>query len=356
MNEELLTYYIEHVDTLQFTSELETLDKISDQLIKEYYMEAAVSFDPLDDLHNEKEPKKERRYAKHANDVIKDDGHVPTINKIGDWFQRIVTLIVTYFTNHHIEKTINKLRESKTVQQNNVFEGIVIDEKWYKENIEEPLNLIHNQYIQQLIILSDDNEIQTLDKMQEIFNNRPASGRPVKFHRDVTIIRQRLHDSSKELNKLTAVKDGNVGSPETGPFRHAHNYQKDDEGDLQYMSDRGIARNVPEVGRRRLNEGRGPARNLTTLLDHMGTSNGDIKKDLKDLRKSIPAVRRRARQLMAWDLDRSTQHRHVCEMYVHFVTDLMRSYMYITLMFVRILDWLKFTLGMEHGPAKTKET
>ena len=121
MTEEILTT-LEDLGDLQLESELMTLDKLGIQLVKEYYMEEA-------DIFQEGGSSNKKRH----NETIQDDGHVPTINRIIDWFARIINRIRSHFLSAHADKLARRIRNLDNYKKNDVFEGIMVDYKWYKE-------------------------------------------------------------------------------------------------------------------------------------------------------------------------------------------------------------------------------
>jgi hypothetical protein len=360
MNEEILSY-IESVTDQQFLCEMETLDKLGEQLVKEYQLGSVMM------ITEASEGDKEEKYIHKSEKTISDEGKISTITKIGDWFKRIIIRIHSHFAKGHIEKTLEKIQRLPVYEQNKVFEGIMIDEEWYKDNIEESLQKFHSQYVPTFVTVSNENPTDRTNKMNQVFSHghrSKYSNFSVRFCREVMNERQKLADSYKELNRLTAVKDGNVGT--AGPFRHRRNVYKNDEDEVDQIIKAGgmtIHRsNDPE--RYRLtkdsdriesrNATRGPARNLGSLLNHITAANKWISEDLKQLRESIPIVKQHAKDLIETNAHESDLIKQERDMYVHFVTDISRCLMYISFMLVKIVDWMRWTLGQEHDPTPMK--
>ena len=362
MNEEILSY-IESVTDQQFLCEMETLDKLGEQLVKEYQLGSVMM------ITEASETEKEEKYAHKSEKTISDEGKISTITKIGDWFKRIIIRIHSHFAKGHIKKTLEKIKNLPAYEQNKVFEGIMIDEKWYKDNIEESLNSFHNDFVPTFVTVSTESGgVNRQLKMGRVFGDARTRRDTitVELCRSTMNERQKLADSYKELSKLTAVKDGNVGT--AGPFRHRRNVYKNDEDEVDAVIASGGINEVSPSGRRtirsrvnkdasyiqsKINE-RGPARNLSSLLDHISAANDFISEDLKKLRESIPIVKQHAKDLMEQDVNDSERVRHRQDMYVHLVTDISRCLMYISFMLVKIVDWMRWTLGQEHDPTPMK--
>lgn len=360
MNEEILSY-IESVTDQQFLCEMETLDKLGEQLVKEYQLESVMM------ITEASEAEKEEKYAHKSEKTISDEGKISTITKIGDWFKRIIIRIQSHFAKGHIKKTLEKIRNLPAYEQNKVFEGIMIDEEWYKDNIEESLNSFHNDFVPTFVTVSTESGgVNRQLKMGRVFGDARTRHDTITVEkcREIMNQRQKLADSYKELNKLTAVNDGNVGT--AGPFRHRRNVYKNDEDEVNQIINAGGMtihhRNDPERYRFTKNSNsiesknaeRGPARNLNSLLDHISAANDFISEDIKKLRESIPIVKQHAKDLMEQNVNDSERVRHRQDMYVHFVTDISRCLMYISFMLVKIVDWMRWTLGQEHDPTPMK--
>jgi hypothetical protein len=360
MNEEILGY-IESVTDQQFLCEMETLDKLGEQLVKEYQLGSVMM------ITEASEAEKEEKYAHKSKKTISNEGKISTITKIGDWFKRIIIRIQSHFAKGHIKKTLEKIKNLPAYEQNKVFEGIMIDEKWYKDNIEESLNSFHNDFVPTFVTVSTESGgVNRQLKMGRVFGDARTRGDTitVELCRSTMNERQKLADSYKELNKLTAVNDGNVGT--AGPFRHRRNVYKNDEDEVDQIIKAGgmnvqhptdperytNTKDRNEIESR--NAERGPARNLNSLLDHISAANDFISEDIKKLRESIPIVKQHAKDLMEQNVNDSERVRHRQNMYVHLVTDISRCLMYISFMLVKIVDWMRWTLGQEHDPTPMK--
>jgi ribosomal protein S17E len=80
----------------QFDTEIEILKAVGDELIKEYFLEL------------------EGVYIEESASIPNiETEKVPAIQKIGDWFKRIINRIVAYITSKRVRKMIEKITESK---------------------------------------------------------------------------------------------------------------------------------------------------------------------------------------------------------------------------------------------------
>ena len=337
-----MMHYIEAVASEQLCSELETLDKLGIQLVKEFYLETVSNIfqeDTADDKRN-----------KHANDTIKDDGSVSTIAKIGDWFARIIVKIVNYFARSKSKKLVKKIRSLPALEQNRVFEALFVDENWYNENVEDHINRIHNKHIPTLIRTKNDDDVTTAMKTRHVFGIGGSTGEfHVKVRREVMRDREELQDAWKEISRF----DTSINENE-GPLKHRKMIFKNDQDDIQGYKNQGHRDGMTDEMIEGENRKRGHARNIESFLDHIENCNVILEKDLKDLKESIPLVKKTAKELMDADMNQREQIKRAQESYVHFVTDLSRSIMYITQIQVKILGWLRWTLGQDHNP-KTKD-
>ena len=335
-------YYIESVASDQLCSELETLDKLGIQLVKEFYLESIPKMF--------QEDAKDEKQNKHAKDTIKDDGSVSTIAKIGDWFARIIVQIVNYFARSKSKKLIKKIRSLPAMEQNRVFEALFVDEKWYNENVVEHIQILHERYVKIIVRNKDDDDIQTATKTRHVFGIGGATTAfSVDTRRRVMKQREELQDAWKEINQFhTSINE------DEGPLKHRKMIYKNDQDDIQDYKNQGYRDGMTDEMIEGENRKRGPARNLNSFLDHVENCNVILEKDLRDLKESIPLVKKTAKELMNADMNERENIKRAQESYVHFVTDLSRSIMYITQIQVKILGWLRWTLGQDHNP-KTKD-
>lgn len=369
MTEEILET-IESLEEIQLESELMTLDKLGVQLVKEYYMEELNVFQESGNTSRKK------------HETVQDDGHVPTINRIIDWFVRIINRIRSHFLRSHADRLIKRIRKLDRYEMANVFEGVMVDEKWYKENVSDVLGLrdannhhAHgsglnlgsttalangrgygpkNDTLLFYLALLVPNMVNSagLDPVTKVFDHRLDFTRVA---RSIGKLREKLQDSAEEIGRLSSVN-------ENGPLKHRHHIGKDSDTDVALMKARGdnddyVNRNAPGMHLRLLqaNHERGEARNVEVFLDSISVTNDVIKNALDLIHKGIPEMRKQANQLASQNLNRSRDIQRRQEAYTHAMTDLGRALMYVTQIQVTILQWMRWTLGPEHGSNSVKD-
>lgn len=377
MTEEILTT-LEDLGDIQLESELMTLDKLGIQLVKEYYMEEA-------DIFQEGGGSKNNR----RHETIQDDGHVPTIHRIIDWFARIINRIRSHFLSAHADRLARRIRNLDNYKKNDVFEGIMVDYKWYKENVSDVIGLndigkhhsngsginfgqprlsaggnVHTSHMGgpkddtlmfYMIIFVPNNSVASangIDASTAVFDQRNDF---VKIARNIGKLREKLQDSYDEIRHLNSVNNH-------GPLKHRHDIGKDSDVDIELAKARGDNgnyvdhNNAGEILKMKAEHAkRGDARNVDVFLDSIIVTNQAIKESLELIRKGIPEMRQQAHNLATQNLNRSQDVQRRQEAYVHAMTDLGRAFMYVTQIQVIILQWMRWTLGPDHNPASLKE-
>lgn len=357
MNDEILAT-VENLEYIQLESELTTLEKLGHQLMKEYYME---DMQIIQEGHSTSD---------HDNPIT-DTGHVPTIHRIADWFSRLINRIRATFMRRHSDRLIERIRNLPANQLSNVFEGIMVDEKWYRENVTRPLGdrdraephpnsgftgygnyqfprkntlagvmafLIPNYY------RADLNAVSNF-----VFQTRGI----FDLVKMVRKLRDDFHDSYDEIRHLYSVNQ------QDGPLKHRRDIGKDDDADWQIAKhkadDYAAPGDTPDVAFQIRNSERGEARNVDSLLNAIEHTNSLIRETFNSIHRSIPQIREIADRLATQDLNRSTDYRHRREAYVHVMTDLGNALMYVAQIQITILQWMRWTLGIEHNPGRAKD-
>lgn len=313
LNESILQS-IDELEDVQLESKMLTYESMTENLIKEYFLEQAEVFQEGGGNH----PRRAR-----LQDNLRDDGRVPTLQRIANWFRRMVTTIRTYFSRHAINRLLRSIRNSARYQENDDFEGLLVDHDWYHENVHEPyvrISNIINRYFDRIVNTNVTGHQELTANMMRIF----TSGRTLE--RDLQRIanmREDLHDTFNEVRSITSVNT---------THRRQNNW--DHTGPGEYP-DTTIARR-----RERLTKA-----NLDRLLDELANDSDSLTEQIRQLNSSIDNVRQMAEAIGNQNLNVRQDATRISEQFVKFITDSTRVLMYMVQINVKTAQRLQYSLG-----------
>jgi hypothetical protein len=285
---------LNHKDESQF----EIYCAIGDQLLKEFYIEQTHR-----QLYMESG-------SSGSNKPFDDDGRIPTIKKIADWFVRFITKLKSIVVRRHTLKQIERITKSRL----------------YKENEDS-----HNNDYEYQVLFSDMHWMDAVDGLHE---SRKAV---IKNWKKYVIT-----DSTKIMNVMTSpdfrqiVKD----------VYKLREQCKDVWDDIKKVSA------VNEVSK--LQKMRHSA--LDNFLKDTKKQMEDTEQEIKEAYDAKDNMKKICEYITSQDMSLRYDMKRLSEQYVKFITDLIRSWMYIVEIYMRIVDRIWYSLGrVQHSSLTQKE-
>ena len=266
----------------QFDTEIEILKAVGDELIKEYFLEL------------------EGVYIEESASIPNiETEKVPAIQKIGDWFKRIINRIVAYITSKRVRKMIEKITESKRFEDredDEMMEGLFPDAKWFNEDVKAPWDQLQ-EFIKATFVNGKFN--------QRIFANDGARAfqTVAKNTRNVVEDIEDTYDSVKNL--LTA-----------------------EPGQIVHKSEK-----VSEI------------KEVIKNIEKMDTGLNDT---IKMLIGSVSEVKKMATDLSERNMNNKSGANSVAVVFVQYITNISKGLLLLAQIHVRILNRLYMTMGSDH--------
>jgi len=271
MNETLLEA-IDQCREIQMDSQLKIYDAIGDALIKEFFIEQTHEM-----LYQE------------SDEIINDKGRVPTLQRIGDWFSRIITQIRTRWLKRRLDKQIERVLKMDRLDDQQVVDLLWFDEGWYHE-----LHEICEQVGQSSESFLGINEGQ----IKNVTSHKKFS----KVARSMNNLRDKLEDYWKDVKDVTSVNDTVKKTRMTRSELH----------DI-----------------------------LITMREDTKNINDWIKKSYD----SIKTVKKACDSLIADDINRKEELTATKELYVKYVTDYAKCLLYTIQIYTRGVFRVKYSAG-----------
>lgn len=312
LNESILQS-IDELEDVQLESKMLTYESMTENLIKEYFLEQAEVFQEGGGNH--------RRVR--LQDTLHDDGRVPTLTRIANWFRRMITTIRTYFSRHAVNRLIRSIRNSARYQENDDFEGLLVDHDWYHEHVHEPytrLSSTIDKYFDRIANANIAGGEELIANMRRIF----LSGRTLENDlQRVANMREDLHDAFDEVRSITSVNT-----------THKRQNDWDHTGQGPYPDTR-IARRKERLTKA----------NLNRLLNELDNESNSLAERIRQLNDSIDNVRQMAEAVGNQNLNVRQDATRISEQFVKFITDSTRSLMYMVQINVKTAQRLQYSLG-----------
>ena len=267
----------------QFDTEIEILKAVGDELIKEYFLEL------------------EGVYIEESASIPNiETEKVPAIQKIGDWFKRIINRIVAYITSKRVRKMIEKIKESKRFEDredNEMMEGLFPDKAWLMEEVTMPWGKLKNT----IDALFDN----TGKFKQSIFNNNGAQNLQ-RYAKDTRNVVENIEETYDDVKNILTTDPGTI----------VHKSMK--------VSD------IKEVI------------NTIEVMDH------DLSDKIKMLNNSVSDVKKMATDLSERNMNNKSGANSVAVVFVQCITNLSKGLLLIAQIHVRVLNRLYMTMGSDH--------
>lgn len=274
----------------QFDTEIEILKAVGDELIKEYFLE-------LEGVYIE-----ESAFIPNI-----ETEKVPAIQKIGDWFKRIINRIVAYITSKRVRKMIEKITESKRFEDredDEMMEGLFPDLNWLMEDVTMPWGKL-----KRTIDALFDN---TGKFKQSIFSNTGAQNLQ-KYAKDTRNTVEDIEDTYDDVKNLLTAEPGRI----------VHKSMK--------VSD--IKKLIKEI----------------EVIDH------DLSDKIKMLNSSVSEVKKMATDLSERNMNNKSGANSVAVVFVQCITNLSKGLLLIAQIHVRVLNRLYMTMGDDHLSKKEED-
>ena len=267
----------------QFDTEIEILKAVGDELIKEYFLEL------------------EGVYIEESASIPNiETEKVPAIQKIGDWFKRIINRIVAYITSKRVRKMIEKIKESKRFEDredNEMMEGLFPDLNWLKEEVTAPWD--------ELKKIIDDLFDNTGKFRQAIFSN--AGSQILKKHaKNTRNVVENIEETYDDVKDLLTTHPGTI----------VHKSMR-----------------VSDI------------KNLITEIKNMDEGLSD---KIKMLNNSVSDVKKMATDLSERNMNNKSGANSVAVVFVQCITNLSKGLLLIAQIHVRVLNRLYMTMGDDH--------
>ena len=266
----------------QFDTEIEILKAVGDELIKEYFLEL------------------EGVYIEESASIPNiETEKVPAIQKIGDWFKRIINRIVAYITSKRVRKMIEKIKESKRFEDredNEMMEGLFPDLNWLEEEVTEPW-----KNLQKVI-----NATFTNGKFNtRIFANDGANAFQTIAKNTRNIVDD-ISDTYDDVKNLLTAEPGKI----------VHKTMK-----------------VSDIKR---------------LIKDIEFMDRDLSDKIKMLNNSVSDVKKMAKDLSEKNLNNKSGANSVAVVFVQCITNISKGLLLIAQIHVRVLNRLYMTMGDDH--------
>lgn len=308
MNETLLTS-IDQVLDVRAESQFEIYCSIGNQLVKEFFVEQAYM-----ESGGTPPPAK-----KDKTDPFNDDGRIPTLTKIGDWFARLITKLRSWFIKKHNEKTIDRIMKLPIYKEhehepNYVFQCIFPKEgaKWMGDTSDDQsftgvcarLSSVKTDYW----MTEDTNALVTRLVSQ-------VKIKALELHvKDMSKIKSDAKELWDDIKKVTAIN--------TSAADRTSTIKMDD---------------------------------LEKWLERFKTSGDQLKERIDKAFKSIKSVKSACKELISKSkIDEQQKYEKASEQYVKFITDYTQALLLTAQCDMRILERLYYSLGKVH-PNNTDE-
>ena len=275
------------IDELVLTNleaKIQTYDAVGDQLLKEYYMYSSGVVQ-----------------EGTVTNGVRDDGRVPTLNKIANWFGRMVTQIASWLAKKHIDRTLKKIYESDRYSDNDIFEGLFVDNDWYRDNVINARTYLNEQIQTYMVNEAGGSRDPGLNN---VFRDRRAFTSAV---RGVDKLRSELHESLSDIRHITAINDNT---------HHVKDKRKQD---------------------------------VFNFMRSVAEDNEHLTDMVRAMRRSIPYVKEVADRLSANDLNLKKNNEAVKDQYVKFVSDTTRCALMLAQIQAVICDRIRHTIGRVHN-------
>lgn len=286
MNNHVLNL-VNDLETVQMESQLSIYSAIGDQLVKEYYLEQAGIVIESDTMLG-----------------LKQDGSVPTLQKIANWFSRLIQKAMTYLTKRHIDKVIKKIRESERYQNNDEYDLLLIDNEWYQQNVVNVMN-IHTTLSN--AIIADKAQNDGVAKVITILGS-------AKFSSVVRTMHKLREDSQEAYDEVKSISS--IGNTKEQTTRHMKNVSK---------------------------------ATIDDLLEMIEKENETLTDRLKLMHDSINFVKETADYLSSENLNMKKNNDLKKEQYVKFITDAGKVALLLAMIQSKVVDRIRYSIGAVHA-------
>ena len=267
----------------QFDTEIEILKAVGDELIKEYFLEL------------------EGVYIEESASIPNiETEKVPAIQKIGDWFKRIINRIVAYITSKRVRKMIEKITESKRFEDredDEMMEGLFPDKAWMEKEVKDPWD--------KLKVIIDDMFDNTGKFRQAIFSN-PGAHTLQTHAKNTRNIVENIEETYDDVKNLLTAEPGRI----------VHKSMK--------VSD------------------------IKTLISEIKGMDEGLSDKIKMLNGSVSEVKKMATDLSERNMNNKSGANSVAVVFVQCITNLSKGLLLIAQIHVRILNRLYMTMGSDH--------
>ena len=281
MNETLLSS-IDKVRDNQDDSQFDIYCAIGDELVKEFFIEQTHQMVYTEGASTKKKEK----------GPLNEEGRVPTLQKLADWFVRFITRLRAMWTRKHNLKTLERIKNSDRYKDNDQFQLLMWDPRWYLE-----VNKLG-------------------DSADELL---------VKWRTYLAVDRNRVLNVFTQPDFKTVVK-------ETYKLRKQAEEVWDDVKNVSAVNDKVIRCNMSK-------------HDLDVYLRGFKKHAEDMEKEVKDAFDAKDRVKQICQYLTDQDVNMREDMNKLSEQYVKFITDLLRSWLCIAQVYMRTAERIHYSLG-----------
>ncbi len=267
----------------QFDTEIEILKAVGDELIKEYFLEL------------------EGVYIEESASIPNiETEKIPAIQKIGDWFKRIINRIVAYITSKRVRKMIEKITESKRFEDredDEMMEGLFPDKAWMEKEVKDPWD--------KLKVIIDD-----------LFDNTGKFRQVVFSYSGAHILQNHAKNTRNIVENIEETYDDVKNLLTAEPGRIVHKSMK--------VSD------------------------IKTLISEIKGMDEGLSDKIKMLNGSVSEVKKMATDLSERNMNNKSGAKSVAAVFVQCITNISKGLLLIAQIHVRVLNRLYMTMGDDH--------
>lgn len=288
---------LNHKDESQF----EIYCAIGDQLLKEFYIEQT---------HRQLYMESGSSGSKNKNKPFNDDGRIPTITKIADWFVRFITKLKAMVARKHTIKTIERITKLRL----------------YKENDEN-----HNTSYEYQLLFTDYDWLTAVDGLEK-------SWAKVKNYWQVYVIKD-----AASVIRVMSTPDFKKVVKNVYKLREQC---KDVWDDIKNISGVNTVSKLQKMKHDILDN----------FLKQTKKSAEETEQEIKEAYDAKDNMKKICEYMTSQNISLASDMDKLSEQYVKFITDLIRSWMYMIEINMRIVDRIWYSLGrVQHSSLTQKE-
>jgi ribosomal protein S13 len=300
MNETLLTS-IDQVLDVRAESQFDIYCSIGNQLVKEFFIEQAY----MESGGTPPSAKKDK------TGPFNDDGRIPTLTKIGDWFARFITKLRMWFIKKHSEKTIERILKLPL----------------FKEHEEEPNYVFQCIFPKQGAEWFGDSSNMSTDNYTGLW----------KFLKNFKIDNYLTEDTNALVTQL-------VSKVQINQLQNVVKNGSKLKSDAQELWD--DIKKVTAINTSAAEKNTIRMYDLDLWLKSLKESNTLIRDRIDTAFKCIKSVKNACKELISKSkIDEQQKYEKVSEQYVKFITDYTQSLMLMAQCEMRITERLYYSLG-----------